>query len=134
VGAPALLRHWAAVGGATKGELKAAIEALAERTWRHPTTGEPVRFGFSTIERWYYRAFKERSDPVGRLRRKLRSDAGQQPAMSDAVRQAVLAQYAAHKGWSAKLHHDAAVQKVPLPSAALDRLSGLQHTSAGELQ
>jgi putative transposase len=86
VGAPALLRHWAAVGGATKGELKAAIEALAERTWRHPTTGEPVRFGFSTIERWYYRAFKERSDPVGRLRRKLRSDAGQQPAMSDAVR------------------------------------------------
>ena len=77
MGAPALLRHWAAVGGATtKGELKAAIEALAERTWRHPTTGEPVRFGFSTIERWYYRALKERSDPVGRLRRKLRSDAG----------------------------------------------------------
>ena len=28
-----------------KGELKAAIEALAARTWRHPTTGEPVRFG-----------------------------------------------------------------------------------------
>ena len=31
-----------------KGELKAAIEALAARIWRHPTTGEPVRFGFST--------------------------------------------------------------------------------------
>jgi hypothetical protein len=27
----------------------------------------------------------ERSDPVGVLRRKLRTDAGQQPAMSDAV-------------------------------------------------
>ena len=32
-----------------KGELKAAIEGLAGRTWQHPTTGEPVRFGFSTI-------------------------------------------------------------------------------------
>ena len=46
-----------------KGELRAEIEALAARQWRHPTTGEPVRFGFSTIERWYYRALKERRDP-----------------------------------------------------------------------
>ena len=36
-----------------KGELRAEIEALAACQWRHPTTGEPVRFGFSTIERWY---------------------------------------------------------------------------------
>ena len=89
-----------------KGQLKAAIEALAERTWQHPTTAKPVRFGFSTIERWYYRALSERTDPVGILRRKLRADAGQQIAMSEAVRQVVLAQYAAHKGWSVQLHHD----------------------------
>ena len=89
-----------------KGELKAAIEALAARTWRHPTTGEPVRFGFSTIERWYYRALNERSDPVGVLRRKLRTNAGQQHAISAAVRRVVIAQYAAHKSWSIKLHHD----------------------------
>src|SRR5208283_837422 len=89
-----------------KGELRAQIEALAGRQWRHPITGEPARFGFSTIERWFYRALKERSDPVGVLRRKLRTDAGQQPAMSEAVRQAVLAQYAAHKSWSVQLHHD----------------------------
>lgn len=89
-----------------KGELKVEIEALAARQWRHPTTGEPVRFGFSTIERWYYRALKERTDPVGVLRRKLRADAGRQVAVSDAVRQAVLAQYAAHKSWSVQLHHD----------------------------
>src|SRR5271165_7279183 len=89
-----------------KGELRAQIEALAGRQWRHPVTGEPARFGFSTIERWFYRALKERSDPVGVLRRKLRTDAGQQPAMSDAVRQVVLAQYAAHKNWSVQLHHD----------------------------
>ena len=89
-----------------KGELKAAIQVLAARTWQHPTTGEPARFGFSTIERWYYRALKERTDPVGVLRRKRRNDAGQQHAISGAVRQIVLAQYAAHKGWSVQLHYD----------------------------
>lgn len=80
-----------------KGELRAEIDALAARQWCHPATGEFVCFGFSTIERWYYRALRERLDPVGVLRRKVRGDAGQQIAMSDAVRQAVLAQYAAHK-------------------------------------
>jgi putative transposase len=89
-----------------RGELDGAIAALAERTWHHPTSGKPVRFGFSTIERWYYRALKEKRDPVGSLRRKLRADAGRQPAMSGAVRQAITAQYAAHKSWSARLHHD----------------------------
>ena len=108
-----------------KGELAGALAALAERTWRHPTTDEPTRFGFSTIERWYYRALKERSDPVGVLRRKLRADAGQQPAMTNAVRQVVLAQYTAHKSWSAQLHYDNLVALAesspdlrPLPSYA----------------
>ena len=90
----------------TKGELAGAIASLAARTWRHPISGEPVRFGFSTIERWYYRALKEKSDPVGVLRRKLRADAGQQPAMRAPVRQAIFEQYAAHKSWSVQLHHD----------------------------
>src|SRR5271167_696969 len=89
-----------------KGELRAQIEALAGRQWRHPITGEPARFGFSTIERWFYRALKERRDPVGVLRRKVRANAGRQHAISDAVRQVVLAQYAAHKSWSVQLHHD----------------------------
>src|SRR6516165_5542162 len=89
-----------------KGDLAGAIASLAARTWRHPISGEPVRFGFSTIERWYYRALKEKSDPVGVLRRKLRADAGQQPAMRAPVRQAIFEQYAAHKSWSAQLHHD----------------------------
>ena len=112
-------------GPPPKGELAGALAALAERTWRHPTTDEPTRFGFSTIERWYYRALKERSDPVGVLRRKLRADAGQQPAMTNAVRQVVLAQYTAHKSWSAQLHYDNLVALAesspdlrPLPSYA----------------
>jgi hypothetical protein len=30
-----------------KGELKAAITALAARAWQHPTIGDPVQFGFN---------------------------------------------------------------------------------------
>ena len=108
-----------------RGELDGTIAALAERSWQHPISGKPVRFGFSTIERWYYRASKEKRDPVGILRRKLRADAGRQPAISGAVRQAIVAQYAAHKSWSVKLHHDNLVALAdsnpdlgPLPSYA----------------
>jgi len=108
-----------------KGELASTITELAERTWHHPISGEPSRFGFSTIERWYYRALKEKRDPVGVLRRKLRADAGRQPAISGSVRQAIIAQYAAHKSWSVRLHHDNLVALAesnpdlqPLPSYA----------------
>ena len=107
---------WLLAAPPEKGELRAAITDLAQRTWQHPTTGEPVQFGFSTIERWYYRAVAERTDPVGVLRRKVRSNAGQQHAVSDAVRQAVLAQYAAHKGWSVQLHHDNLVALAQMQS------------------
>lgn len=89
-----------------KGALRAELLELAARTWCHPTSGAPVRFGVSTIERWYYRALRERQDPVGVLRRKRRQDAGQQIAMGEALRLALLAQYAAHKSWSIKLHWD----------------------------
>ena len=89
-----------------KGDLRRALAELAARQWRHPVTGKPVRLGVSTVERWYYRARKERHDPVGVLRRKVRTDAGRQAAMGTALREAVLAQYAAHRSWRAKLHHD----------------------------
>jgi hypothetical protein len=57
---------------------------LAAREWRHAVSGGLIRVGVSTFERWYYRARKERHDPVGVLRRKPRSDAGQQAPMSAA--------------------------------------------------
>jgi len=108
-----------------KGELAAAIAVLAARTWQHPISNKPIRFGFSTIERWYYRALKEKRDPVGVLRRKLRADAGRQPAISGAIRRAIIAQYAAHKSWSVRLHHDNLVALAesnpdigPIPSYA----------------
>jgi ABC-type antimicrobial peptide transport system ATPase subunit len=40
------------------------------------------------------------------LRRKRRQDAGEQVSMTTPLRQALLAQYGAHKSWSAQLHHD----------------------------
>jgi len=114
---------WLLAAPPEKGALKAAIADLATRTWQHPTTGRPVRFGFSTIERWYYRALRERADPVGVLRRKIRADAGRQHAIGEPVKQALIAQYAAHKSWSVQLHYDnlAALAETqhdlaPLPS------------------
>ena len=89
-----------------KGELHAALEALAAKTWRHPSTGEAIRFGVSTIERWYYQARRETQDPVSVLRRRVRKDAGQHASIGDSLRQQLLDQYTAHKGWSVQLHYD----------------------------
>ena len=38
------------------GEVHDALATLAARTWRHPVSALDVRFGLSTIERWYYAA------------------------------------------------------------------------------
>ena len=59
------------------GELTTELARLTAKLWRHPVTGEPVQFAQSTIERWYYAARRERRDPIGVLRRRVRKDAGQ---------------------------------------------------------
>ena len=87
------------------GALRAELARLAQQPWRHPITGAPVRFGVSSIERWYYAA-RGAPDPVGVLRRRRRQDAGQQPSLSLALRQALRAQYQAHPRWSYQLHAD----------------------------
>jgi len=87
------------------GELRAELSRLAEKTWRHPTTSELVRFSLSTIERWYYAA-RAGSNPVGVLRRKLRRDSGRFLAITDKLAQALRRQYAEHPSWSYKLHLD----------------------------
>lgn len=89
----------------SRNELRIKLDGLANTEWRHPITGEPTHFGFSTIERWYLTARKERLDPVSALRRKVRKDAGHQSSMVDGVRRALRAQYATHPAWSAQLHH-----------------------------
>jgi transposase InsO family protein len=89
-----------------RGELQGELERLATKHWRHPVTGEPTRFGVSTIQHWLYAAKKAPVDPVGRLRKKPRKDLGRHTALSDALKQAIHAQYAAHRSWTYQLHYD----------------------------
>jgi len=106
-----------------EGELCEALELLAARTWRHPITDEPLKFGFSTIEHWYYAAKNEARDPVSVLKRRVRKDAGQMPKMTTRLCALLRKQYEDHKSWTAQLHYDnlAAVvvkQEVPLALAS----------------
>lgn len=89
-----------------KGQLAATLAVLAAKSWVHPRTGKPVRFGVSTIERWYYRAKNEPKDPFRVLRRQVRKDLGQHPSISDGLRHELLAQWTVHKSWSYQLHVD----------------------------
>ena len=106
-----------------RGQLRAELERLSEKTWRHPISNKPVQFGLSTIEGWYYKARAERLDPVGVLYRKTRRDRGRQASVSDELRQTLDAQYRDHPAWSYQLHYDnlsprldKQPQQGPLPS------------------
>lgn len=88
-----------------RGELKAALRALAAKTWTHPVSGREVRFAATTIERWYYKAQREKDDPVGVLRRAVRKDCGK-VSLPAALVARLLKQYDDHKHWSYQLHYD----------------------------
>lgn len=99
-----------------KGGLSAQLSALAARTWRHPLTGDPIQFGVSTLERWYYKALKA-PDPVSSLKNRLGTHYGTFPSLSLEVRHQLLEQYREHPGWTIKLHYDNLI--------SLNRSSGL---------
>src|SRR5271167_4773100 len=88
-----------------RGQLKAAIAALATKTWTHPVTGRPVQFSAVTIERWYYTARRAKDDPVGVLRRAVRKDCGQ-VSLPTAVAERLRRQYHEHPHWTYQLHYD----------------------------
>lgn len=87
------------------GRLRDALLILAAKTWRHPDSGLDVRFGVSTLERWYYAA-RRSDDPLVALRDRLRGDEGRFPSMSEQAVAALTAQYREHSGWTAQLHLD----------------------------
>ena len=108
----------------TRGELQAEIARLAEKSWRHPRTGEPVRFGRSTIERWLYAARASR-DPVAALARAVRRDRGSRPSLPLELRTVLRRQYEEHPTWTVRLHYDnlparlagaPELRELPLPS------------------
>ncbi len=87
------------------GQLHRRLRALSELDWIHPNTGLPVRFGVSTIERWYYK-IREQQDPMFALRRQRRSDAGRARVFTVSVIAQIHALYKKHPGWTVQLHHD----------------------------
>lgn len=87
------------------GELMALLSALAGKTWRHPVSGLDVRFGVSTLERWYYAA-RIAPDPVAVLRNRVRVNIGRFPSLPPATAEALIAQYREHPGWTIQLHYD----------------------------
>lgn len=97
----------------SRGALKAALRALAAKTWKHPVTGRAVQFAAATIERWYYTARGERDDPVRVLRRAVRKDCGK-VSLAATLIEHLERQYRDHKHWTYQLHYDnlAAVVKA----------------------
>ncbi|MHB0960748.1 MAG: DDE-type integrase/transposase/recombinase [Pirellulaceae bacterium] len=106
----------------SRGELQAAIAALADKTWTHPITQREVRFSAKTIERWFYRARRERDDPVRVLRRAVRKDCGKVSLPPELV-EYLARQYHDYPYWTYQLHYDNVKAQVeqektlsPLPS------------------
>lgn len=104
------------------GELQERLTELSAKQYQHPTTKERVRFGISTIQRWYY-LVKDAADPLPALERKVPSQAGTHPSVSSALQLVIKAQYQQHPRWSYQLHYDNLVSLsqqdeslVPMPS------------------
>lgn len=87
------------------GKLGEEIRLLASRHYRHPQKDEWISLGFSTIERWYYRALHA-DDPVSALSRRIRTDAGGGKALSGRMLKELSEQYAMYPHWSVRLHAD----------------------------
>ena len=88
-----------------RGELKAAIQSLAEKIWTHPVNGRDVQYAATTIERWFYKALNERDDPVRVLQRAVRKDSGK-VSLGSKLAGHLRGQYRDHPHWSYQLHYD----------------------------
>jgi len=87
-----------------RGDLQKALSKLAEKTWKHPISGEATTFKFSTIEEWYYRIQREKNDPISVLTRKERTDKGSRPSISDETADLIKSQYSKYPWWTVQLH------------------------------
>jgi putative transposase len=104
------------------GELAARIADLAARSWRHPTTGEVIRFSVKAIERWFYAA-RGKDEPIRALERKVPKHAGSHPSVSDAVAVEIARLRRDHPRWSYRLVHDNLVV-LARENPALGKLPG----------
>ncbi len=100
--------------------LHAALLELSAKQWQHPNRAHMMRFGLSTIRRWYYAARKV-NDPVAALRRRQRSDSGTRRVLPESLMAGIAQQYQAHPSWSFQLHYDnlrVGADAQPFPSYA----------------
>ena len=88
-----------------KGKLGKSVRLLASRSYQHPSKDEWIRFGASTIERWYYQALGS-NDPVAALSRQIRSDSGNSKALNGQLLGELASQYKCYPHWSYQLHTD----------------------------
>jgi putative transposase len=92
---------------APRGQLQHRLKELAAQKWRHPLHPQQwITLGRSTLERWYYQSLRGQGGPVEVLKRKIRSDQGQQRALSPKLAQALIDQHRQHPSWSYQLHCD----------------------------
>ena len=88
------------------GILGKSIEKLSSHEYLHPTKeNATIKFGASTIERWYYKA-KNSNDPVSALDRKVRSDLEITTLFDSILLTELNEQYNNYPHWSYKLHAD----------------------------
>lgn len=88
------------------GELQSRLKQLAETQWQHPVEDRKFKVSVPTIERWYYKSLHQDKDPVGVLRRKLRSDSGNTKLLTLQMKEWLQNNYRLHPSWSVQLHFD----------------------------
>lgn len=88
-----------------RGHLIAAMRSLADKTWKHPITGDPIQFSVTSIQRWYY-CVKGSENPVDDLLRKSRNDRGNTFLSNRKLADILIRQYQEHPSWTRKLHHE----------------------------
>jgi transposase InsO family protein len=98
------------------GNLAAEVKIVCAKPWPHPMTGKPWTISRRSVERWYYSALMNVSDPIGSLVPKGRPADGIGHEMTVALRDLLAIQFAQHKNWTYQLHADnlaAAVRNDP---------------------
>ena len=100
-----------------RGDLQRALTELAARSWQHPITSEPRRYGVATIERWYHRCRGERGSVLDALRRRTRIDSSRSRALAGRVKEILHEQHRQNPSWSYQLHADNVRAKIGLEKA-----------------
>ena len=85
------------------GELSTELDKLSRRTWLDPEDRAPIRIGRSTIERWYYKALANPSDPLCSWMND-RSDKGSFPSVSRRASKILDRQHERHPEWKIGQH------------------------------